>query len=130
VIDPTNAAGSRDASTVYDGGATRQIVTVSGAPGLTASGFTAVAAVAGLKTKILGLNIYVSAFTSEGSLTIKDGAGGTTIFNVARFTALGQRSDFSMGGQLICMGSVNTLVEIFYSGTASIQFTLIYYQAP
>jgi len=127
VIDP-NASGGTSSTTVYDGGDPRTIITVIGAPSLNASGFTAVAATAGLKTKVLGINVYPSAFTTEGSLVIRDGS--TSIFQIARFTALGQRADFNMGGQVICQGSINTLLEIFFTGNAFIQFSLIYYQAP
>lgn len=126
MIDPNQQGGNSNAA--YDGGQ-RPIVTVVGAPSLNASGFTAIAAAPGLRTKILGYNIYPSAFTSEGTLILRDGTGGATLFNVARFTALGQRADFNMGGQVICQGSVNTLIEIFYTGNAFIQFSLIYYQA-
>jgi len=127
VIDPNQQGGNSNAA--YDGGQ-RPIVTVVGAPSLNATGFVAIAAAPGLRTKLLGYNIYPSGFTSEGSLVIRDGVGGATIFQVARFTALGQRADFNMGGQMICQGSVGAAIEIFYTGNAFIQFTLIYYQAP
>ena len=128
MIDPT--ASSTSAASVYDGGAARPIVAITGAPALNASGSVVVAATAGLRTKILGYNIYPSAWTTEGTAALKDGAGGANLFLVARFTAAGQRADFNMGGQVICVGSVNTLVELNYTGQASIQFTVIYYQAP
>lgn len=130
MIDPTGGASAAGASGVYDGGAERPIVTAIGSPTLNATGATVVAAAAGLRTKLLGFNLYPSAFTSEGTLSIKDGAGGSSIFLVARFTALGQRADFNMSGRMICMGSVNTLIEINYTGNAIIQYAIIYYQAP
>lgn len=133
MIDPTGGpgqAGQSDPTVVYDGGVARPIQTVAVNVALNATGSTAVAAAAGLKTKIIGINAYTSTFTAEGSLSIRDGAGGTIIFFIGRFIANGVRADFSIGGLQLCAGSVNTLVEVFFSGNAFIQYSLVYYQAP
>jgi hypothetical protein len=135
VIDPTGgpgAAGQRDPSVVYDGGVVRPILTTTGSFGFVTNGTTVIPAAAGLKNKLLGFNIFIIAWTSEGSISIKDGAGGTNIFTVARVPTpgVGNRYWFEMGGQMIGAGSINTLVELNYNATATIGFTFIYYQAP
>ena len=128
MINPNRTAG--DANTAYDGGTPRALQTVVGGPALNATGSTVIPAAAGLKSKVVGLVVYTSAWTTEGTAALKDGAGGTTIFNIARFTAHGQRATFDIGGQVIVSTSVNTLLELFYTGNAVLQFSIVYYQAP
>ena len=130
MIDPNRTAG--DANTVYDGGGARPILTVTGALASGTAAATIVAAAAGLRAKLLGFNIFCNVWTADGNITFKDGAGGANLFQVGRVVGpgIGQRFWFDMGGNVIATGSVNTLLELNYNGTAGIVYSVIYYQAP
>ena len=131
MIDPN--AGQASGTTVSDGGGNYSITNITGSSGFSANGITVVSAAVGLRTKILGFNIYCTLWTSEGTISLKDGAAGTSIFLVGRVVTpgIGQRMSFDMGGKVIATGSVNTLVELNYGpGAASLQYSIIYYQAP
>ena len=134
MIDPTNVASATDPSTAYDGGAARPILTVVASSGsLSTSAATAIAAAPGLRTKIIGLNIVCTAWAAEGTLQLRDGAGGSGIFVIARFPTpgVGARVAFDIGGKMFCQSSVNTLVEIFYNvASGTFTYNIIYYQAP
>jgi hypothetical protein len=107
-------------------------LSVSGAAGFAANGTAVIPAAAGLRSKILAFNIYCTLWTSEGTVSIKDGTAGPNLFLVARITTpgIGQGKSFDMGGKAIGIGSVNTLVELNYTAAATLQYTILYYQAP
>lgn len=133
MIDPNAGQASGSGSTVSDGGGIYPIVTFTASAAFSANGQTVAPAVAGFKTKVLAFNIYCTLWTSDGTISIKDGTGGTSIFLVGRVITpgVGQRFTFDMGGKVIATGSVNTLVELNYApGAASLQYSVIYYQAP
>jgi hypothetical protein len=137
MIDPTGgpgAAGQSDATLVCDGGVARPVLQVLGSSGIIGpSGATVIPAAVGLRSKIIGINIICTTWTGEGTLVLKDGAGGSSITLCGRYKTpgVGQTFAFDMGGIVIGVGSVNTLVELNYNvASATFAYQIIYYQAP
>lgn len=133
MIDPTGGpgqAGQRDPTVVYDGGAARTVVSLGGVANLTASAVTLVAAAAGVKTKVISFRASCTGFTAAGNLFLRDGAGGTSIGFLGSVSALSAVSELETSPFVVCMTSVNTLLELFFTGTANFHYQLIYYQAP
>jgi hypothetical protein len=137
MIDPTGgpgAAGQSDPTLVYDGGVARPVLQVIASSGVIGpGGVTVIPAAASLKTKIIGVNIICTTWTAEGTLVLKDGAGAASITLCGRYRTpgVGQTFAFDLGGIVIGVGSVNTLVELNYNvANATFAYQIIYYQAP
>ena len=131
MIDPTGGAGAAGASipnVVYDGGVARNIVSVRFAS--TATTATAVAATAGVKTKLLGVHIAFAAPATAGGFYFKDG-GGTILFVMHTIPVAITVLTISMSGYVICETPVNSALVAQFDGTSpNYNLQLQYYQAP
>lgn len=118
---------------VYDGGR-RSVQTASFSAALNGAGTTIVAAAASLKTKVLYITVTVTSWTANGSVWLRDGAGGSTLLNIDYFAGAagvsGERAEVSCGGYIVCQTSVNTLLELHNQGNSTVVGSVVYYQAP
>ena len=120
---------TREANVVYDAGR-RPLAIVSTAATLNNAAQLVVAAAPSLKTKVIFFSISPRAFTSVSDVLLRNGAAGPTLLGT-HMSALGDAdSTFSLSGLVLAETSVNTLLEIYISGNASVSFTVVYYQAP
>jgi hypothetical protein len=130
VIDPTggaSTAGQTDPTTIYDGGTARAIISTVVSPGVSGA---LVGATAGLKTKLLGIHVVCSAFTSAGTMYLTNGSGGGFILWLSQLQALGNVA-MPPTGFVLCQTGVNTALWFnFGGGAASFGVNIVYYQAP
>ena len=114
-------------ATVYDGG--RRVIQAVFAAGILANSTTIlVPAVAGLKTKVVSIVAFCTAFTTAGTVSIND---GVNTYVLGLFTAAGNQFNFMNGGQLIYNTGVNLpLNGSYFTGTANVAWSVTYYQAP
>jgi hypothetical protein len=126
-LDSNNVA-TAEVATVWDEGR-RPILNSSVLTAFTNSEVAQIAAVAGLKTKVIGVSLAVSAFTSSGNVILLNGTGGPAIYNLSFFSGFSS-AFFSLGGLLMCQTSANTILSVKCTGTMSIGVNITYYQGP
>ena len=114
-------------ATVYDGG--RRAMQQNSVAGLALnnSGAPIVAGAAGLRTKVIAMNIQCVAFTTAGSLSLVGGGGS---FWVAQITTVGQNIFISANALVQYTTNVNTALQISFTGNATFNASVSYYQAP
>lgn len=116
----------------YDGGR-HDIQYSSFSQALNNSGLTLVAAIPGMKSKLLGLSVSVSGtVTTAGTLAIRDGAGGSSVFIAGYYPvgSLGAPPYVHYSSMVpIAQSSTNTLLQLFFGGAATLEGHIFYYQA-
>lgn len=130
MIDPTGGAsttGQNDPSIVYDGGVSRPIVATHGNATLNATTANMVPAAAGLRTKVLSVNIHCLTFTTAGAVALQD---PTVRYRAMWIAAVGNQLVAQNGGVMLFATGVNAALDIFYAGNANISWSIAYYQAP
>jgi len=123
------AISTKEPATVYDGGR-RAIVTTNSSGGLASTAFEVAPATAGMRNKVLSVNVICAAFTTAGSVYLRNGADSATLFWITRVTTVGQNYFFNLGGHIITQTTVNSALQIYFDGNANFGVSVIYYQAP
>jgi hypothetical protein len=98
----------------------------SSASGVTAGG-------SGLKVYVTSVSVVCSTFANAGYVTLRDGSGGSDIYQVGGITAVNTGNSIAAAGNgFLCSTSLNTALHVFYSGASSnvIRWSLTYYYAP
>jgi hypothetical protein len=113
-------------NTVYDAG--RRAIQSLGFTTLAINGtaLQIVAPAASLKTKVLALNVQCVIFNTQGTLGL---TGGGFSFWFAQVAALGNTPSL-VPGILHYSTSVNTALNLQYTGNATFNGSIVYYQAP
>ena len=126
-IDSSNVA-TPEVATVWDEG--RRVVQFSNVSQVFAANeFAQIAAAPGLKTKVLGVSLSVSAFTSSGNMFLLNGTGGSSILYLPFFSGFAN-AFFSLGGLVLCQTAVNTILSVKCTGSLTCGVGITYYQAP
>jgi len=126
-IDSSNVS-TAEVATIWDEG--RRVIQYSAASTAFAnSEFAQIAAAPGLKTKVLGVSLSVSVFTSGGNMFLLNGTGGSAILYLPFFSTFGS-AFFSLGGLVLCQTAVNTILSVKCTGTLTCGVGITYYQAP
>jgi hypothetical protein len=123
------AINTIEPATVYDTG--RRAVQSAGFVTLALNGTSGaiVAATASVKTKVLAINIQCVGFSTVGALAL---SGSGINFWIAQLAApgIGFNTSLVPGPVLHYATTVNTALSIFFSGNATFNGSVVYYQAP
>ena len=114
-------------ATVYDSG--RRAVQSTSFVTLALNGTSGqiIAAAASLKTKVLAINIQCVIFTTQGALAL---TGGGFSFWIAQVSAVGVNISLVPGTVIQYATAVNTALSLQFTGNATFNGSIVYYQAP
>lgn len=116
----------RQPTLVWDGGR-RDVETTSPLLVLNGNTSTVLNATPGVKTKILRVTVFATAFTTAGIVYL---SGGASNFNAGYMTAVGINLTIGSEGYKLYETAINTALMGGYTGSGSIVFAVTYYQAP
>jgi hypothetical protein len=111
---------------IYDAGRRPILSAGFSALALNNSSGTIIAAQGGVKTKVFALNVQCVVFTTQGALALS-GAGFS--FWIAQVSAVGVNI-FLVPGTVYYTTPLNTALTLQFTGNATFNGSIVYYQAP